>query len=456
MRIQDGRVSRRQIGQLLGAVASMGALPAWCETPKPVSASTPQPIRFRPLERAIGDVMPFYHDGKYHIFYLLNASGNFDINWEHAVSTDLVHWTNLPPAILRDPSDVFGPEGDCMFTGSVIAKDRVFHAFYTSRNQRNPKGRQFISHATSSDLITWTKHPDDMIAPDGIHYASHHGRDFRDPCVVWDDGRQRYMMYILGNRPGKTELVYGLLSSSDLRTWKQEPAINGIPGDDCPDFFTIGDTRYLHGCNFYAFAQGNGPWTLPERRKLDRRMAAKRVFDGKRHIWFGGWLNGPMSVPRELYQGPDRQLFMKPVEEVVNAFSATALAVRDVKLSAGKPRRYPVPDGYLLETEFELERGADLILTVREPDGKSNTQIVISPREGGISALGGQNPSFGEIPFSQGQQIGVRAFIDGGVAEFFVNDQYAATCLIGIKGGSLSMEARGTAKVHKLDIKVRD
>jgi len=42
-------------------------------------------------------------------------------------------------------------------------------------------------------------------------------------------------------------------------------------------------------------------------------MTAKRVFDGKRHVWFGGWLSGPMSIPREVYEGPD---IVPPVRQI--------------------------------------------------------------------------------------------------------------------------------------------
>ena len=136
------------------------------------------PIHFMPAKRAVGDVMPFYWKGEYHVFYLLNNSGNADIDWEHAVSKDLVHWRNLPAAIVHDPADKTGPEGGCMFTGSIIEDHGTFHAFYTSWNPENPAGREFVCHATSKDLVSWIKHPNDMFGPDGIHYANHR----EEPC----------------------------------------------------------------------------------------------------------------------------------------------------------------------------------------------------------------------------------------------------------------------------------
>jgi sucrose-6-phosphate hydrolase SacC (GH32 family) len=455
MKVNDGNISRRQLVALLGASAGAATLPAWAERAERIAPKPSTSVRFLPAERAVGDVMPFYHNGEYHVFYLLNAAGNDNVNWEHAVSTDLVRWEHLPPAIRRDPKDPTGPEGGCMFTGSVILHDGVFHAFYTSWNPDNPKGREFISHATSTDLRTWTKHPGDMIAPDGVHYANHQARDFRDPCVVWDEQARQFVMYILANQPGKSDGVFGVLTSSDLKTWKQRPAIEGIPGDECPDFFKSGSTYYMHGNNVYAFSESkDGPWRYPSHNKVDRSMAAKRVFDGKRHVWFGGWLEGPMSIPREVYEGPRGTLFMKPVDEIVHAFTRGYLTATDLSLKAGSSWQKPVPRDYLLEATFTPADWKSVVLTVREEGRKGNCHLVLSPLEGAIIAIGGESPAAREIPIDASGPVAIQAFIIGGVAEVFVNSQYAATFLIHDKGNVLRIEVHGDVVFKKLQIKV--
>ena len=126
-------------------------------------------FRFVPSRRQVGDTMPFYWNGEYHVYYLMNPTGNYQINWEHIVSKDLVHWKELPPALRYEPDDPAGPDGVCIFTGDIVEKDGTFHAWYTSWHPRNREGREFISHATSRDLTHWTKHPEHMIGPDGVH-----------------------------------------------------------------------------------------------------------------------------------------------------------------------------------------------------------------------------------------------------------------------------------------------
>ena len=45
-----------------------------------------------------GDAIPFYHEGKYHIFSLTSPPGTtvyparLRTTWSHSVSEDLVHW----------------------------------------------------------------------------------------------------------------------------------------------------------------------------------------------------------------------------------------------------------------------------------------------------------------------------------------------------------------------------
>ena len=393
--------------------------------------------------------MPYYHDGEYHVFYLLNASSNYNINWEHAVSRDLVHWQNLPAAIVHDPADKTGPEGGCMFTGSIIEDHGTFHAFYTGWNPENPEGREFICHATSKNLITWSKHPEDRIAPDGIHYANQRNRDFRDPCLVWDKEKREFVMYINANRPGKEGFVFGRLISQDLKQWQQLPAIEDIPGDECPDFFKSGKTYYMHGCDVYAFAKSeDGPWRYSSPNKVDRRMAAKLVFDGRRNVWFGGWLNGPMSIPREVYEGTDGLLFIKPVPEVLKVFNEVSLSKSDLSLATGTPWRKAVPQDYLLEATIDLSRAQELSLTVRG-EGKDAALISLSVEKKSLGVPGFTQ----QLPIDFTRPITLQAFVVGGVAEVFVNSQFAATGLIAPAGGMLAIESQGSVVIRSLQIR---
>jgi beta-fructofuranosidase len=387
------------------------------------------PIHFKPklpTKKTVGDVMPFYWKGEYHVFYLTNPMGNNDVNWEHCSSTDLINWKEYPPALKPDPDDPAGPEGCCMFTGCVVEKDGTFYAWYTSWNPRNPKGREFLSLATSKDLITWEKHPEHMIAPDGIHYANHRMRDFRDPQIFWNEEKKEYWMHLLANEAKPDERgigrKFGLLISKDLIKWTQQPSVDladGVGGDECPDYFRIGDTHYIHGCRRYYYSDNiNGPYKHPKlMSNLDRINAAKRVWDGKRHVWFGGHSGGVMPIPREVYAGPNGLLYMKPVEEVPAFYKTTALNLSGKALPSDD---LTMPAHYMLDGELNMspESSVSLVLGGRY-------RMTLDAAAGKMSLTGGRFSGTRACPVDTDKPVKVQIFTEGALIECFVNDQFA-------------------------------
>jgi len=438
-------------------------------------------IHFMPSHRAVGDVMPFYWKGEYHVFFLTNPTGNHDVHWEHCVSTDLVHWKQLSPALAPDPTDPTGPEGGCMFTGCVVEKDGLFHAWYTSWNPRNPKGREFLSHATSRDLITWTKHPEHRIAPDGVHFANHHDRDFRDPQIFWNDKAGQYWMHILGNVPGKKGPHFGLLTSKDLVKWKQVGTVEGVPGDECPDYFRIGDTHYIHSCRRYCYSDKlEGPYKYAKlTNELDMPciIAAKRVWDGKRHVWFGGWrTGGPMAMPREVYAGPDGLLYMKPVDEVINVFQHTVFDLADKPKftqtgsqwrldgavlqaegsQAGSLALFDVPDNYMLDCQVKLATESHFTIAMRRQDATGDAyRLTLLPGKGQLSFVGPGIKRTRPCPVDTSKPVNIQVFVQGRLIECFVNDQFAQTCRAPhYASGKLALSLDGgEAEVVKLLVK---
>ena len=99
-----------------------------------------------------GDAIPFYHEGKYHIFSLTSPPGTtvyparLRTTWSHSVSDDLVHWEELPTALYPGEGDE--PDASGVWTGSVIYGEGKYHAFYTGYCL-TAEYQQTICHATS-------------------------------------------------------------------------------------------------------------------------------------------------------------------------------------------------------------------------------------------------------------------------------------------------------------------
>jgi len=458
----------------------------------PASVSFPSPIHYRPAEGVLADPIPFYWKDEYHVFYLQGGVG--PVPWQHIVSKDLVHWRELPTALRVDGAPD-GPDGGHMFTGCVLEADGLFHIFYTGHNPANPKGLELVRHATSTDLITWQKDPDFTLGPDGVIYATEGRRNWRDPYVFWNDGEQCYFMVVIGTSASDGRDVQGLLTSKDLRSWTHQPPLDGAPGQECPDLFAIGNTWYLIGGGAYSYADSpRGPYYQPRHNVIDAPgvYAGKRMFDGKRHIWVGwAWESpklddrddgrtwgGTMCLPRELYPGPDGELYCKPAEEVVRAFGRTVLDLADrpnplpsqalswrysddaLELGAAaelSPVRFDVPGDALITCVAEMDPTAELAIALREQDDSGEAyRFSVRPGRSQI-AIGTPLSEWVRdgCAIDESQPVKIQVFVIGTMIECFVNDAYAFTRRVyNHGGGQLGLRALG-GRVRIRELTVR-
>ena len=183
--------------------------------------------------------------GKYHLFYQLRSEGEPRVHWGHTVSDDLIHWSDLPPAIYPSIED-------CSFSGTTCVEgDRVI-AFYYGTKQGS-----MVATANDPPLLNWAKHPDNPVIPavdmDDTGYRGGGG----DPCI-WKE-EQGYFTLVGGLGREAADLPFHLTArlffSQDLSRWVYlgrffEDQIHTSPRDDgaCPYFYPIGD-KYLY-CYF--------------------------------------------------------------------------------------------------------------------------------------------------------------------------------------------------------------
>ena len=197
-------------------------------------------IHFSPREHWTNDPngLVFFH-GEYHLFYQFNPFGDQwgHMSWGHAVSTDLLHWHEMPVAI---------PEkaGEMAFTGSVVVdrgnttglcapKTECLVAVYTGYYSAAEKSRQTQNLAYSRDNgRTWTRYAANPILD--LHMA-----DFRDPSVSWDEKQGHWLMAV--SLPMEHKIRF--YTSPNLKDWTQQSDF-GPAGDtdgawECPDLLRI-------------------------------------------------------------------------------------------------------------------------------------------------------------------------------------------------------------------------
>ncbi len=306
---------------------------------------------YKPEGAWAGDFIPFYDNGTYHLFYLLDwrdRQGHGEgTPWYRISTRDFVrfeeHGEMLPRGSAAD-QDLY------VFTGSVIEAEGSYHIFYTGHNpyfRKAGKPEQAVMHAVSSDLQRWRKLPEHTFFAPRDGYEPH---DWRDPFVFWNEDAREYWMLLAARRtagPSRRRGCTALCASRDLQRWEvREPLWSPSTyfTHECPDLFRIADWWYLLYSTFtersvthYRMSRSlQGPWLAPENDTFDGRAlyAAKTAGDGTRRFLFGwnptregdsdtgGWQWGGNLVVHEIEQQPDGSLTVRVPDTVDRAFSS--------------------------------------------------------------------------------------------------------------------------------------
>jgi len=287
----------------------------------------------------IGDPMPYFDGEKLNLFYLHDArDGNKGFHpWYLMQTSDFLSWSDQGEAIPY-VSD-YASQDLALGTGSVIQDaNGLYHAYYTGFNGTgNVDFKEMIQHATSTDLIHWTKIPED-----GFYGGVN---DFRDPYVLYMEDEGMYWMLIT-SRVNNTGVIK-LYKSSNLSDWTYSKVFfwndAGTWNMECPTLIKYGDYWYLsyseQGSNrivHYRYTQDlSTGWTIPDQDYFDGigfyagriEQAFGRLFafgwvGTKEHDYDGGGFNWAGNlVTHELIQNPDGTLSPVPVQEVVDTLN---------------------------------------------------------------------------------------------------------------------------------------
>jgi fructan beta-fructosidase len=175
-----------------------------------------------------------YLNGEYHLCYQHNQFGWAwnNMSWGNAVSTDLVHWTELPEALYPDN---LGTE----FSGSAVVDWNNSAGFGTNAllsffcaaggQNRMSAGQPFTTcMAYSLDLgRTWTKYTNNPV-------VTNLATGNRDPKVIWYAPGNKWVMalYLINND-------FAFLSSTDLIHWTQTSTFTFPGTSECPELFPL-------------------------------------------------------------------------------------------------------------------------------------------------------------------------------------------------------------------------
>lgn len=252
-------------------------------------------IFFKPKQGWVGDPMPFYENGKFHVFYLQDArDGAATFHpWYEATTTDFTAYEDNGEMI---PCGTDDEQDGALGTGSVFKHNGIYYGFYTGHNGKLDP-REKILLATSTDLKKWTKVEDfEIRASDGYDR-----NEFRDPVIIRDQASGTFRMLIStrADYKGSWRAVIAQYSSTDLRNWTLETPFYDDDKTfmiECPDVFTEGNYQYLIYSDIddrmvhYKYRKtGTTEWSTPDRNSLDgiAFYAGKTASDGTNRYLFG-------------------------------------------------------------------------------------------------------------------------------------------------------------------------
>lgn len=460
----------------------------------PATAATDRDFFYKPANAWAADFIPFYARGRFYLYYLHDWRNKEKFGegtpWYLISTDDFVHFTEHGEMLARNPDREIN-----VFTGSVVeARGGGYHIFYVGQS-RVMKSRglpdQVIMHATSPDLLHWTKIPADTFqSPEGRYELD----DWRDPFVFWNPDANEYWMLVcarLKGGPPRRRGCLALCTSHDLTNWDVRDPFYA-PGlyhtHECPDLFRIGDWWYLlfseysEGCRTrYRMARDmKGPWLCPPDDCFDGRAlyAAKTASDGRRRFLFGwnptrsdgkdysSWNWGGNLVVHQVMQEPDGTLSVRPPETVDRAFAQPKPVVFRPGLGAAtiqgntarlhEPGRFACASAGAMPKRCKIEATIDFDAATRacgivlrsSDDFESGYYVRLEPDWNRL--VFDMYPRRGDLPFmaelerpvklAPHSPVTLQIFVDDTVAVVYVNGKVAMnTRLYNLRNGSLAV-----------------
>jgi fructan beta-fructosidase len=408
------------------------------------SGRRPQ-LYFSPLRGGCGDANGLvYYEGEYHLFFQHNPfgpNGGENSHWGHAVSKDLVHWEEMPDALLPDDLGLQYSGSGLVDTdntaGLQTGQEKTIILIYSAAGRPNGP-TQCLAYSNDRGR-TWTKFPGNPVLP----LVEPHNRD---PKVFWYAPEKKWVMALCfghdsrqnGGKP-TTNPNYGLFASKDLKSWERMSDLFIDNTCDCPEFFEIavdGDTSrtkwiFYTGDALYLVGSFDGkkftPESGPHKLNLGNAFYASQTFnnmpekDGRRILMAncaGGGENsgfwGAISIPVELtLRTTDEglRLYTSPVKELESLRTKT----HEVAPQALKPGVNPLAGvrGELLEVVADLVVGNASTITF-------NLRGVPVVYDAAKQELTCQNRTVPLKPV--GGHLRLRAYVDRTAIFLFVND----------------------------------
>jgi sucrose-6-phosphate hydrolase SacC (GH32 family) len=451
---------------------------------------------------------PIEVDGLHHVFYQANRKGPFwgGIEWGHAVSTDLVHWRHLPPALTPAATPV-APDG--VWSGSTVHDDAGLPLIFFTAGDDSQQPNQSVARALPrwepDGTLRWVAEAAPVVLmPAGDDLVP---GQFRDP-FVWRENDEWYMLVGAGVREhGGTALLF---TSADGAGWHlhgplvtghldrhpevgemwELPVLLPIRSEDrrerhvlvvCPWWETVPEARtveVLYWVGRWDAGRRDFQPDHAEPRRLDygRHFTGPSgtvLSDGRTILWSiaqdgrttaehvaAGWAHNA-GLPLELSLGADGDLRMRPVRELALLRAEVLASVEDCPLEAAAGALSDIATSHY---EIELAATMDLDgtpallqLETHCEAGQAHATVTVDCAADEVSVHRPGAPEYdvwsptttdtGVLDLASGQ-VHLQVFVDASMLEVYVNGRRGLTTRVYAPEGASTVRLSGTPGIH--------
>jgi levanase/fructan beta-fructosidase len=190
-------------------------------------------------------------DSVWHLFFQHNPTANVwgNLNWGHATSTDLLHWTHEPIAITSE-NGVEAFTGTSYYdsentSGLGTSQSPPYLAWYTGYFPSNGTQDQRLAYSVDKG-VTWTKFAGNPIisAAQEAPHDTTGGLETRDPKVFFHEASGKWVMILAHG--GQDKVTFWTSTDTKHWTWVSDlgsAQVSGLPstvtGWEVPDMFQL-------------------------------------------------------------------------------------------------------------------------------------------------------------------------------------------------------------------------
>ena len=339
-------------------------------------------MNYKPKDGYVGDVMPYYENGTFYIFFLKDQGNSYNHSIFLVETKDFLHYEEKGE-ILRSSSN-YNDQDNWIGTGSVCKVDNTYYFFYTGHNERLELHERVMVATSENDLYHFKKLEGVYIDPTNQLSKN----DFRDPDVTYDSENDNFILTVTTNANIGGTVIVKYTVSKDLKTYNYDKIIYTDTEDfwnlECTDTFKINNYWYLS----YS-GQDDTLWVAKSRSQYSgygntlygpavrvegKYFYAPKAVSDEKNTYFVGWGRrkgqfrddgkgswGGNIVVSKVHQNEDGSIYLEKLDNL-NDYFRYDLELENKNISINQKKNFEIEkqyESFIFEGDFKYSGNSD-------------------------------------------------------------------------------------------------